>query len=570
MPSNSCNFNSVLKVEKFHLVIKLKSVLTRFLFGLFLISCSTDMKDSKAQPVPDANALIKKVLIIGVDGCRPDALTAANTPNLDILKANGTYSMDARNTGITSSGPGWSAMLTGVWENKHGVKDNSFSGSNYTTYPHFFKRVKEKYPKGHTVSISQWYPINDQIVLSNADIIKNTEDSTSDVKSKAIIELTFDDLTALFVHFDDVDHAGHGSGFSPTNPVYTQAIETVDAAIGEIFTALKARENYKNEDWAVLVSTDHGGLGTSHGGNSEEERTIFLIVSGDNIPKKEIAKTTTQVTIPPVENCLNSTTELYFENGTTVEIPNNAEHSFGAAQDFSIECRFRSDSPNDVSIVAKKDWDNGLLPGYVFSFKPSTKNFKVNVGDGTNRIDVEASEITDNEWHTVSATFDRDGLLKVYVDGELANSASMASIGNINNSLPFTIGVDGDKEYRYKGYISEVRIFNTLLEVHDIDIWKCKILDDTHPKYANLKGHWKLIEGTGTAIVDSSPIGANGTLTNGVWEDATQNHVITVSNYDNTPRIVDVAITALDHLCISAQTAWGLDGNSIVNGNCEN
>ena len=30
----------------------------------------------------------RKVLIIGIDGCRPDAIAAANTPNLDSLIAN--------------------------------------------------------------------------------------------------------------------------------------------------------------------------------------------------------------------------------------------------------------------------------------------------------------------------------------------------------------------------------------------------------------------------------------------------------------------------------------------------
>src|SRR5690554_4271737 len=71
---------------------------------------------SREKSASDREILIRKnpkVLIIGIDGCMPVGITAANTPNLDALMANGTYSLKARNTGTTISGPSWSAMLTG-------------------------------------------------------------------------------------------------------------------------------------------------------------------------------------------------------------------------------------------------------------------------------------------------------------------------------------------------------------------------------------------------------------------------------------------------------------------------
>ncbi|MDO6603767.1 alkaline phosphatase family protein [Arenibacter palladensis] len=534
---------------------------------LAILSCSSN-DTAKLKQDTEVNIESKKVLVIGIDGCRPDGITAANTPNLDALMANGIYSLDARNTGITSSGPGWSSMLTGVWQDKHKVVDNSFSGSDFSRYPHFFKRIEENNPNSRTVSVSQWHPINDQIANGFADITRNTADSSADVKNKAVAELGVEELTALFVHFDDVDHAGHGSGFSPDNSNYINAIETVDAAIGELIIAIKNRPNYTKEDWIIIVSTDHGGTGTSHGGDTEEERTIFMIVSGDNIPKKEIAKTTSEVEVSPANNCLNSGTELYFESNGIISVPNNVAYSFGATQDFSIECRIRGKVPADVGIIAKKDWDNGLLPGYVFSFNPGSKNFKVNLGDGTNRVDVEAGQITDNEWHTLSATFDRDGLLKVYVDGVLKNSAEMSSIGNIDNTFPFTIGGDGNGAYKYNGYISEVRVFKGLLGAQTIDAWKCKIFDDTHPMAANIKGHWKLTEGSGALITDASPTAAHGTLSGGEWRDATITTIETIGNFEHTPRTVDVVKTVLTHLCIPISPSWGLEGNLLLNSSC--
>ena len=88
----------------------------------------------------------KKLLFIGIDGCRPDALTQAQTPNIDGLINGGIYINDALcsiNGQPTVSGPGWSTMITGVWFDKHGVSDNSFSGSNFDEYPPFNVLMEE-------------------------------------------------------------------------------------------------------------------------------------------------------------------------------------------------------------------------------------------------------------------------------------------------------------------------------------------------------------------------------------------------------------------------------------------
>ena len=82
----------------------------------------------------------RKVLFIGLDGCRSDALNVANTPNIDSLIENGLIienALSSINGQATYSGPGWSSMITGVWYDKHGVSDNSFVGSNFNQYPPF-------------------------------------------------------------------------------------------------------------------------------------------------------------------------------------------------------------------------------------------------------------------------------------------------------------------------------------------------------------------------------------------------------------------------------------------------
>ena len=506
----------------------------------------------------------KKVLLIGIDGCRTDALELANTPTIDNLISNGIYSPDALNDDITISGPGWSAILCGVWSNKHLSVDNSFVGTDYTNYPPLFKRIEDFDANLHTVSICNWNPINDYIVQSHADYKLNVS-SDADVSSEAVNYLSSNNPDFMFLHFDDVDHAGHADGFSPNVNQYITAIEGVDAYISPIMQSIAQRPNYANEDWLILITTDHGGLGTSHGGNSIEEEKVFVIASGNSITQNIIRKDSSLI-FDSVYNCLLDTTELKFDGDDYVQIPSNSAYNFGSNQDFTIECRVRTNTTGDDVIIGDKDWVSGYNDGFVFSFKyPAGPEWKVNIGDGVNRADINTGGlIADNQWHTLSVSFDRDGYMKMYQDGQLLDSADISSIGDITTNAGFFLGTDINQSFGYSGSIAEVRVWNSLISGQNIQNWQCDHLDNNHPNYSNLIGYWKLNEGTGTTMaidyLGGSGI-ANGTINNSTWYSPDSTWIY---DYTNTPRLVDVPVTALSHLCVPINSSWQLDGVSLI------
>jgi len=235
----------------------------------------------------------RKVLFIGVDGVRSDALIQANTPTWDSLTSVGLFTYTSWHVGITISGPSWSSMLTGVWQDKHGVTDNSYTGSNFNDYPYFVTLAKQHIPTLKAVEISSWTPMCDVSVGGavynngwDASLNPPTDDA---VEAVAVSQLLDPDLDVLFVHIDDVDAQGHGNGFSPTVAPYMTQIEYVDGQIRTIVNALKNRANYANEDWLILMTTDHGGIGTGHGGPTTVEREIWWVAVGNNVPNTEIS-----------------------------------------------------------------------------------------------------------------------------------------------------------------------------------------------------------------------------------------------------------------------------------------
>lgn len=252
-----------------------------------------------------------RVLFIGIDGCRFDALQTAKAPHLHRLRAEGCYSDhtliqgDRYQGSDTVSGPGWSSLLTGVWADKHGVDSNRFETPHYDRYPHFFRHVKTAFPKAKTASIAAWPPINDHIT-SDADVVESPSfhnwymPGDRQAATRAVELLQRDDFTVLFVYFGQVDEFGHQHGFSPQEPEYIQAIERVDAHVGRVLAALYARPKLAEENWLVLVSSDHGGRGKDHGGGRgvPEIMNSFLIVNGQAAARGKIEGPTFLVDVP--------------------------------------------------------------------------------------------------------------------------------------------------------------------------------------------------------------------------------------------------------------------------------
>jgi len=237
------------------------------------------------------NGQNKKLLFIGIDGCRPDALTQAQTPNIDGLINDGIYINNALcsiNGQPTVSGPGWSTMITGVWYDKHGVSDNSFSGSNFDEYPPFNVLLEESGQEYHTASFIMWTPIHTQIFGSTMDYNELHSTYDGSVAQGAADYMSTPNVDVLFLDFDDVDIAGHSYGFSPEVDQYIDAIENVDGYIGWVIDSMENRPTFQNEDWLIMITSDHGGIGYGHGGQTIEERQIPIIMSGTLVSEETI------------------------------------------------------------------------------------------------------------------------------------------------------------------------------------------------------------------------------------------------------------------------------------------
>ncbi len=234
-----------------------------WMLSMGLVACG-------GAPADDPEALPRRLLVIGVDGVRGDAFGLADTPNLDALFLPDGLRLDAQihQTGVAVSGPGWASILTGVEVDDHDVLSNDHLDQLDPAWPPFPVTVQEA---GHDVAVvAHWDGVlhlvgRDRVALAEHNL---TDQGVSD-RGAELITAGAHDL--VFLHLDDVDHAGHTSGFETSNPDYLAAIEEIDRLAGPLLDAVTADAAY---DWVVLLTTDHGGKGDSHGVPNAENRTI--------------------------------------------------------------------------------------------------------------------------------------------------------------------------------------------------------------------------------------------------------------------------------------------------------
>lgn len=234
----------------------------------------------------------KKVLFLGVDGLRGDGIPSAHTPNIDWLLDHGamTWEASTQRFAPTVSGPGWASILTGVQADKHGLMGNEGFGDLDRAFPTFMKRAHDAGVA--TAAAVHWLPVQGFIMEPGVvDTSMPGDDAT--VARDMANHLRDGDSTLHFVHLDDVDHAGHESGFGPQNWEYLAAVEVIDRQIGSMIEAVLDRPSLPQEDWLFVLTSDHGGEGTGHGEHTPaNERVPFVVAGASAVPGPLDAETT--------------------------------------------------------------------------------------------------------------------------------------------------------------------------------------------------------------------------------------------------------------------------------------
>ena len=295
--------------------------MSRYIFILFLFFAITNLS---------AQSRTKKAIFIIADGIPADLIEKSDLPNFKKIAKEGGFAkalVGGEKGGYsqtpTISAVGYNSVLTGTWVNKHNVWDNDIAAPNYY-YPTIFRLLKTQSPEKKIGIFSSWQdnrtklvgdgmsqtgsiPVDYKLDGLELDTINYPQDNNRDFMHRIDEKVTNEaaqtirssapDLTWLYLEY--TDDMGHMHGDSPE---FTKAIRYMDEQVGRIRDAIEYRQQNFNEDWLLIVTTDHGrdsATGRNHGGQSAREKGGWILTNAKGLNDRFTQQQSSIVDIMP-------------------------------------------------------------------------------------------------------------------------------------------------------------------------------------------------------------------------------------------------------------------------------
>jgi len=238
--------------------------------------------EPEPEAVPVSKGAYKHVVILGVDGAGA-FFSKDVTPNCMTIFASGAKSSTIQTSYPTISAQCWGSMLHGVLPKYHQLTNDITDIRRYdpdSPYPSIFRITRKAMPDAELVSFCNWIDINYGIIEENIGVKKYNFQPDSKLIEQVLEYIKDGNPTILFVAWDSVDGAGHSYGYGSDK--HLAALTEVDKNIKQIFDILDKRGLL--DETLLMVSADHGGtLAGSHGGDTPQERNVFLGVRGKTV-----------------------------------------------------------------------------------------------------------------------------------------------------------------------------------------------------------------------------------------------------------------------------------------------
>jgi predicted AlkP superfamily pyrophosphatase or phosphodiesterase len=237
-------------------------------------------RDAHAADPPRA----PRALIVSVDGLRPDVALRADMPVLRGLMARGSFTMWANTTDLAVTLPSHASMLTGVTPAKHRITYNSDPKPGQPAAPDRPTLLEIANRAGRTTAMvagkSKFSIFAGPAAADRASVpARGVQFSDAQVADTAAAWIRRYRPQVMFVHLPQLDEAGHQHGWGSVEQV-RQAGAT-DRQLGRILQALSLAG--LADSTLVILSSDHGGAGTTHGGTDARSRHIPWIAAGPGV-----------------------------------------------------------------------------------------------------------------------------------------------------------------------------------------------------------------------------------------------------------------------------------------------
>lgn len=222
----------------------------------------------------------RKVLLILIDGLRPDALEACGHPYGKRLLELGRFSLEAETVYPSVTLPCHMSLFHSVPPERHGILTNTYVPqvrpvrglcevlSEAGMKCAFFYNWEELRDLSRPSSLAYSY--------FAAGSYYTYEKANEMVTENALSVLEREKPDFSFVYLGYTDHAGHDHGW-----MGEEYMEACRQSLEQVRRLVESQ----GREYTVIVTADHGGHGFMHGTREEEDMRIPVVCIGPDFPQ---------------------------------------------------------------------------------------------------------------------------------------------------------------------------------------------------------------------------------------------------------------------------------------------
>lgn len=233
-----------------------------------------------------ASTIIRRVIIVVLDGLRPDAIDAFDLSNIREMARKGASTMSARTVSPSCTWPAMTSLMNGVSPEAHGVLRDSahVPKPKISLSPLPAVLSKAGYPSAVFMRrLPALYRVTARRIakglgFAEAHFAGTTAQEVTMSASKTLRTL---ERGLVVIHWADADQAGERHGWMTTE--YGNACRRLDAGVG-LLTKLTSFNS--DPHTLVIALADHGGGGVTLNDHAEEHPlnwTIPVMLAGGSV-----------------------------------------------------------------------------------------------------------------------------------------------------------------------------------------------------------------------------------------------------------------------------------------------
>lgn len=234
---------------------------------------------------------VQRVILILIDGLRPDAIEQTDTPALHRLMLSGAYTLSARSVSPEITLPCHVSLFHSITPQEHGVQGNTWQPLEKEA-PGLVEVIRRA--GKNAAFVYSWEQLRDLARPGSLafSYYHRHEDPQKDGRELELAAVASDILVReepvfTFLYIEVVDLIGHLFGWM--SPEYLDAVTRADRAVELLLDELTSAGLL--ESTAILVAADHGGHEHWHGpfgvgdGLHPEDGIVPLIISAPGTRK---------------------------------------------------------------------------------------------------------------------------------------------------------------------------------------------------------------------------------------------------------------------------------------------